>query len=53
VATDRALCGGSHCYPAKLIWLEALDGGDPLKKVPHRDKLMSLGAPFAEALWKS
>ncbi|MCG3120245.1 MAG: hypothetical protein ALAOOOJD_02872 [bacterium] len=31
---------------ATLLWVEALDGGDPLKKVPHRDKLMALAAPF-------
>jgi dipeptidyl aminopeptidase/acylaminoacyl peptidase len=31
---------------AKLIWAEALDGGDPIRKVPHRDKLMTLSAPF-------
>ena len=24
-------------HPARLVWAEALDGGDPLKKVPHRD----------------
>ncbi len=33
-------------HPAKLLWVEALDGGDPLKKVPHRDKLMSIASPF-------
>jgi dipeptidyl aminopeptidase/acylaminoacyl peptidase len=32
-------------YPAKLLWAVALDGGDPLAKVPHRDKVMSLAAP--------
>jgi dipeptidyl aminopeptidase/acylaminoacyl peptidase len=26
--------------PATLIWVEALDGGDPRKKVTHRDRLM-------------
>jgi dipeptidyl aminopeptidase/acylaminoacyl peptidase len=31
---------------ARLVWAEALDGGDPIRKVPHRDKLMSLPAPF-------
>ena len=31
---------------AKLVWAEALDGGDPTRKVPHRDKLMGLVAPF-------
>jgi dipeptidyl aminopeptidase/acylaminoacyl peptidase len=34
---------------AKLVWTEALDGGDPVRKVPHRDKLMSLAAPFEGA----
>jgi len=30
---------------ATLVWAEALDGGDPLKKVPHRDRIMTLAAP--------
>jgi len=33
--------------PATLVWLEALDGGDPKKKVPHRDRALMLKAPFA------
>lgn len=28
--------------PATIVWAEALDGGDPRAKVPHRDKLMRL-----------
>ena len=32
--------------PATLTWAEALDGGDPRNKVTHRDKLMTLAAPF-------
>lgn len=32
---------------ATLIWAEALDGGDPRKKVTPRDKLMKLAAPFS------
>lgn len=32
--------------PATLMWVEALDGGDPRKKVTPRDKLMTLSAPF-------
>lgn len=32
--------------PATLMWVEALDGGDPRKKVAHRDKLVKLGSPF-------
>ena len=35
--------------PATLVWVEALDGGDPMKKVPHRDRVMTLAAPFASA----
>lgn len=31
---------------ASLVWVEALDGGDPESKVPHRDQLMQLTAPF-------
>lgn len=33
--------------PATLVWTEALDGGDPEKDVPFRDRLMTLPAPFA------
>jgi dipeptidyl aminopeptidase/acylaminoacyl peptidase len=33
--------------PATLVWMEALDGGDPKKKVPHRDRILMLAAPFA------
>jgi dipeptidyl aminopeptidase/acylaminoacyl peptidase len=32
--------------PAVLIWVEALDEGDPEKNVPEREKIMSLTAPF-------
>ena len=32
--------------PASLQWVEALDGGDPKKDVPHRDRVMLLAAPF-------
>lgn len=31
---------------ATLVWTEALDGGDPEMKVPARDRLMRLAAPF-------
>ncbi len=33
--------------PATLLWVEALDGGDPEKEVPFRDKVMVLAAPFS------
>ena len=29
-----------------LVWAEALDEGDPRKKVSHRDRIMMLRAPF-------
>ena len=32
--------------PATLVWVEALDGGDPKRKVPHRDRVLMLAAPF-------
>jgi dipeptidyl aminopeptidase/acylaminoacyl peptidase len=32
--------------PHTLFWVEALDGGDPMADVPHRDRLMRLDAPF-------
>lgn len=32
--------------PHMLFWVEALDGGDPVAKVSHRDRLMRLDAPF-------
>jgi dipeptidyl aminopeptidase/acylaminoacyl peptidase len=32
--------------PHELYWVEALDGGDPLAEVAHRDRLMRLDAPF-------
>lgn len=31
---------------ATLVWAEALDEGDPRNKVPHRDKVLMLAAPF-------
>lgn len=35
--------------PATAIWTEALDGGDLKNKVPFRDKVMSITAPFKDA----
>ncbi len=32
--------------PASLMWVEALDGGNPREKVPNRDKVVALRAPF-------
>ncbi len=33
--------------PATLVWVEALDGGDPEKEAPFRDRLLALEAPFS------
>ena len=35
--------------PATILWAEALDGGDLKNKVPFRDRVMSLAAPFKGA----
>ena len=32
--------------PATLVWVKALDNGDPKKKVAHRDSVVMLKAPF-------
>ncbi len=32
--------------PATIFWVEALDGGNPKEKVPHRDRMMAIKAPF-------
>lgn len=33
---------------ATLFWAEAMDGGNPKEKAPHRDRLLTIGAPFTE-----
>jgi dipeptidyl aminopeptidase/acylaminoacyl peptidase len=35
--------------PATLAWLEALDGGNPAGQVAHRDRVLTLAAPFTAA----
>jgi dipeptidyl aminopeptidase/acylaminoacyl peptidase len=35
--------------PATVVWTEALDGGDLKNKVPFRDRVMSISAPFTDA----
>jgi dipeptidyl aminopeptidase/acylaminoacyl peptidase len=32
--------------PATLVWVKALDNGDPKKKAPYRDQILMLKAPF-------
>ncbi|MBO0720121.1 MAG: S9 family peptidase [Blastocatellia bacterium] len=51
---DGGVLAGPRCYgwrptePATLFWAEALDGGDPKKRAPHRDRILMLRAPFQE-----
>lgn len=33
--------------PAAVMWVEALDGGNPKERVPHRDRVVALKAPFS------
>ena len=33
--------------PATLAWVEALDGGDPARTAPARDRVVTLDAPFS------
>ena len=37
----------AEAEPARLLWVEALDGGDPLAPAEHRDRVLTLAAPFA------
>jgi dipeptidyl aminopeptidase/acylaminoacyl peptidase len=32
--------------PASLVWVEAMDGGNPKEKVPHRDHIYMIKGPF-------
>jgi len=41
--------GWMPSMPTRLVWLEALDGGDPQKTAAHRDRLVVQAAPFSEA----
>jgi len=55
---DEVPIGGTYTGPRKfewqsfknasLIWVEALDEGDPENKVEHRDKIMRLSSPQTE-----
>jgi dipeptidyl aminopeptidase/acylaminoacyl peptidase len=35
--------------PSTLIWVEALDEGDPEKEIPFRDQYLRLSAPFKDS----
>lgn len=32
--------------PATVVWVEALDGGNPKEKAQHRDRIMAMKSPF-------
>jgi dipeptidyl aminopeptidase/acylaminoacyl peptidase len=49
VATGARLYSWRPTEPATLVWVEALDKGDPKVKVPHRDHVLMLKAPFTGA----
>jgi dipeptidyl aminopeptidase/acylaminoacyl peptidase len=46
VPTGMRSPGWQALKTARLYWTEALDGGDPEKDVPFRDRVLSLAAPF-------
>ncbi|MEM6720120.1 MAG: prolyl oligopeptidase family serine peptidase [Bacteroidota bacterium] len=46
VRTGRRNISWRSDQPATIYWAEALDGGDPAKKVSHRDEVFQLAAPF-------
>lgn len=52
VPIDGVRTGPRNCQwlpgeAATLVWVEAMDGGNPKEKVPHRDRIMKLAAPFS------
>ncbi len=46
VPTGPRLVTWDERSPAKLIWVEALDGGDPVAPAEHRDEVSCLAGPF-------
>lgn len=48
VPTGPRSVGWRALKSSTLIWVEALDDGDPEKDVPCRDKIMTLSAPFED-----
>lgn len=49
VATGPRGYGWVPTESATLIWVEALDGGDPRSKVTPKDKLVKIAGPFSSA----
>ncbi len=48
VPTGVRSVGWRPTEPATLVWLEALDDGDPKKKVEYRDRIMMIAAPYSD-----
>jgi dipeptidyl aminopeptidase/acylaminoacyl peptidase len=46
ITGPRAHRWRSTAGTAQMLWVEALDDGDPRNEVPHRDRLMTVTAPF-------
>lgn len=46
VHTGRRRIAWRAGAPATLVWVEALDGGDPEREVEHRDRWFAQAAPF-------
>jgi dipeptidyl aminopeptidase/acylaminoacyl peptidase len=49
VPTGPRMVSWEESTPASLVWTQALDGGDPMAKVDHRDEIFRLQAPFDES----
>ena len=49
VRTGPRHFGWQPLEDATMYWAECLDNGDPKVKVEHREKLLSLSAPFTDA----
>ncbi len=47
VATGPRSAQWRPSAPATVLWVEALDGGDLRTRVPHRDRIVALSAPFS------
>jgi dipeptidyl aminopeptidase/acylaminoacyl peptidase len=46
VPTGPRHCNWQPTAPATLVWVEALDGGDPRRRADHRDRVLVLSFPF-------
>lgn len=46
VRTGPRNVGWATGQGATVVWWEAMDGGNPKEKVPHRDRMMMAKAPF-------